>query len=241
MSDLHDHEAVPGEDAEAAPSLPGTPADQLPAESAASEAATTSAGENQVAGREIPELVRRPAYRPVERTPRGLHTTLAGILLIALGVILVWPVFSGGYILVPAVIAAIAIIGWALSLLAYWRHTDRQARGALFLALTLLFWVGTTAIAYAQGVLDSRLWPLYVAVFGLAILLTYVGDRQRESRLATPGIILLIAGLIGLLITYGIIPVVILAAINESWSWVLVVLILALLPLAFQRAPRRRS
>lgn len=240
MSDLHDHKAIP-EDTEATPSLPETPADQPPDDSAASEIATTAAEESQLSGREIPELVRRPAYRSVERSSRGLHTTLAGILLIALGVILVWPVFSGGYILVPGVIAAIAIIGWALSLLAYWHHSGRQARGALFVALTLLLWVGTTVVAYAQGVLDGRLWPLYVAILGLVILLTYIGDRQRESRLATPGIILLIAGLIGLLITYDIIPSVIVAAISESWSWVLVVLILALLPLAFQRAPRRRS
>ncbi|NPV65520.1 MAG: hypothetical protein HPY64_00075 [Anaerolineae bacterium] len=241
MSDLHDHEAIPPEDAAVIPSLPESPADQPPVDSSTSELVTTTADESQLAGREIPELVRRPAHRPAERPPRGLHTTLAGILLIALGVILVWPVLTGGYILVPNVIAVIAITGWALSLLAYWHHTGRQARGALFLALMLLFWVGTTAIAYAQGALDSRLWPLYVAVLGLAILLTYVGDRQRESRLATPGIILLLAGLIGLLITYDIIPPAILATISGAWPWVVVVLILALLPLAFQRAPRRRS
>jgi len=236
MFDQQDRDTVVPED------VPEAPATDYPETGEAPDGSLATAPKaEQAAAHDIQELVRREPRATTGTSRSGLHVTLAGILLVVLGVILIWPVFSGGYILVPGIIAVIAAVGLALCLLAYWLHSGREARGALFLALTCLLWTGLSAVFFAGGALDTRHWPLYVAALGLAILLTFAGDRRREARLATPGLILLAGGVIALLVTSGVVPSSVLAAAAQSWPWVLVALILILLPLAFRRVPRRRQ
>ncbi len=242
MSGLPDDGMIPPDDEqETAASAAEATTDKQPETNELPEPLPLLQRVGQTAEHEAVDTVRPPGYRPISRPQRGLYTTLAGILLLALGVILIWPVLSGGYMLMPGAIAAIALGGFALSLLAYWLYSGRQARGALFLALIFLFWLAAAALSIAGGVFDYRQWPLYVAQLGLAILLTAAADRGREARLVTPGIIFLLGGAIGLLATYEVIPAMVLGGIAERWPWVLLVAILALLPLAFQRAPRRRQ
>ncbi len=180
---------------------------------------------------------RTPLLQPV-RSYR-LTSLVAGILFIALSIILVWPVFSGGYILLPGIIVAIVIAGIALSLLAYWLNTGRQARGALFLALLALFWAALTGIFTAESSVSiGQDWPLYLLGLGGAILVTFLGDRQHDRRLILPGLIVTVAGLTALLVTGGTLSPDVIASFRQASPWILVILAaLGLLSLAIRRIP----
>lgn len=165
----------------------------------------------------------------------------AGGLLIALGVIYLWPLFSGGYILVPAAILAIAALGFSLSLVVHWLNSGRRARGSLFIALLCLLWgllTGTFLLEPAAGDI-ARSWPLFLMVTGLGILLTFLGDRRRDRRLILPGTTLAVAGLAALAVTYGQLPEEAVAIVREIGPWLLVLLALGLIPLALQRTARK--
>ncbi|MBN1963796.1 MAG: hypothetical protein JW910_04060 [Anaerolineae bacterium] len=176
---------------------------------------------------------------PPQTTRARMPSLPVGLLLIALGVILVWPVFSGGYILVPAAIAAIVTVGVALSLLVHWLSTGRRARGALFVALALLMGGLLTGVFVLQPASAdlTRFWPLYVVGLGGALLLTFLGDRRRDRRFMLPGLILAVGGLVALVMTLGQLPAGITDFARQAWPWVLVLLALGLLPLAIQRMP----
>jgi len=180
-----------------------------------------------------------PAFQEVPRF-RPTALVVSG-LLIALGMIFVWPLFSGGYTLAPGGTLAIATVGIALGLLAHWSNTRRRARGALFLALIILFWgllTGVFVLEAEQGLVATG-WPLYLATLGGTLLLTFLGDRRRDRQFLVPGTALIIAGLAGLLVTQQQIPTGIVDFIEQIGAWWLVVLAVALLPLAFRQVPRR--
>lgn len=191
-----------------------------------------------------------PPAQPGASAPalsRGVDTTrpsfrlrpaaaIGGLLLIALGVIFLWPLFSGGFILVPAAILAITALGIALGLAAHWAASGRQARGALFVALMIVLWGGLTAIFALEPSSDvARSWPLYVITLGFAALLTFLGDRWRDRRMLAPGIILTAAGLIALGVTMDQLPAGSLDLARQAAPWTLIALALGLLPLAFRR------
>lgn len=189
-----------------------------------------------------PQAVAEPqtAFVPVPRVAVVADTIPVlpvAILLIGLGIILVWPVISGGYILLPEIIVAILVAGLALSLLAYWLKSGRQARGALFVALTGLLTAGLTGLfaLLPETITISTDWPLYVAGAGIAILLTYVVDPARSLRFLTPALVLIAAGLIAFPVTRQIIPESVMAMIRQGWPWIFGVLVLGLLPIAFRR------
>ncbi len=165
----------------------------------------------------------------------------AGGLLIALGVIYLWPLFSGGYILVPAAILAIAALGFSLSLVVHWLNSGRRARGSLFIALLCLLWGLLTGIFLLEPAAGdiARSWPLFLMVTGLGILLTFLGDRRRDRRLILPGTALAVAGLAALTVTYGQLPAEAVAIVREVGPWLLVLLALGLIPLALQRTARK--
>lgn len=180
------------------------------------------------------------SVEPVQLRQRSLPAMAVGALLVALGVIFVWPVFSGGYILIREVIIAITIGGIALSLLAYWLYTGRKARGALFLALLGLSWAGLTGmmlfnVSHLSLAVD---WPFYIVLAGLSILLTTLGDRLRDNRLMAPGIILVIIGGAMLAFTRDVIPTNILNFMADYWPWIALVLVIGMLPIAIRRVPK---
>jgi hypothetical protein len=88
-----------------------------------------------------------------------------------------------------------------IALLAYWLSTGRWMHGALFSGLSVLLTVGTT---YALSQTDDpgwRGWPLLVSAVGLAALLSALLSAQLRMRQAFAGILLIIAGLIGAVVT----------------------------------------
>ena len=175
--------------------------------------------------------------------PRVRLPSLAvGGLLIALGVIYLWPALSGGYILVPGAILAIAALGVTLSLLAHWLNSGRRARGSLFLALVGLLWGLLTGVYLLDpgSANVGRSWPLYVLALGGAALVTFLGDRRRDRRLFAPGFVLTIAGLVGLLAMGDQLPAEVMTLARQGWPWILGALaLLGLLPLTIRRVPRQ--
>lgn len=214
------------------PIAPARPNDRYAPPPADLDDAQAAAEESE---RQRARLAQRPTATPRTRIP----ALPVGLLLIALGVILVWPVFSGGYILVPAAIAAIVTVGVALSLIAHWLSSGRRARGALFIALGLLLGGLLTAVFALQpeGADVTRYWPLYIVALGGTLLLTFLGDRRRDRRFMLPGVILAVGGLVALAGTLGQLPPDLFDLVEQFWPWVLVVLALGMLPLAIRRVP----
>ncbi|MBN2471083.1 MAG: hypothetical protein JXN59_10190 [Anaerolineae bacterium] len=182
------------------------------------------------------------SYPPMDHAPAawpqtGIPALPVAVLIIALGVILLWPALSGGFALVPAAIAAILIAGIAFSLFVYWLRSERRARGAFFIAL----WGGVIAaltgiFAQSPQTLDvSSGWPLYFVGTGLALFVTSLIDRNRGQHLPFIGFVLVAGGLVALAFTRQIIPESALAFARQAWRWLGVILVLGLVPLAFRR------
>ena len=88
-----------------------------------------------------------------------------------------------------------------IALLAYWLSTGRWMHGALFSGLSVLLTVGTV---YALAQTDDpgwRGWPLLLSAVGLAALLSALLSARMRIRQAFAGILLIIAGLIGAVVT----------------------------------------
>lgn len=223
---------VDGAETTPLPASAASPVDDspLPYESTADDESTVQDAVAPAVPLPVQPARRSPTYRPT--------TLVVGILLIALGVILVWPVFSGGYILVIEVIAAIIIAGIALSLLAFWLNTGRRARGAFFLAILGLLWAGLAGVLLfdPSAAATGGNWPFYIVALGGALLATYIGDRQHDARLILPSAITIAAGLAALAVTKQLIPPQTLAITQRFWPWLAAIVILGMLPLAIRRA-----
>ena len=179
-----------------------------------------------------------PAQRP------QLAVVVAGLLLIGLGIVLAWPSFSAGYILVPGLIVLIASVGVCLTLLAYWRQQPGQARGALFLSLLSLTWGLLTSILMLAPEIGglARLWPFYAILLGVAALLVALGERPIEPRVVSTGLVAVAAGGAALAVTWDLLQADLLATVREVGPWLLVILALGLLPLVIRRVrPARPS
>lgn len=188
----------------------------------------------------VPQTTWEPTPMPTVSTD-SIPTLPVAVLLIGMGIILIWPVLSDGYILLPEIIAAILVGGLAFSLLAYWLKSGRQARGALFVALTGLAAAGITGLFVwlPQTLTLITGWPLYLAGIGLSVLLAFAADRHRSRRFFTPALVLILSGLFAFAVTSQIIPERVLDIARQGWPWVFGALILGLLPLAFRRASNR--
>ena len=173
----------------------------------------------------------QPAQRP------QLAVVVAGLLLIGLGIVLAWPSFSAGYILVPGVIMLIASVGVCLTLLAYWRQHTGQARGALFLSLLCLTWGLLTSILMLAPEIGglAHLWPFYAILLGLAALLVALGERPIDSRVVSTGLVAVAAGGAALAVTWDLLQADLLATVREVGPWLLIILAIGLLPLVIRR------
>ncbi len=172
----------------------------------------------------------------------GLSSTLIALLLIALGVILVWPALSGGMILVPGLIVLIVTLGLTLVFLAYWRDQQRQAYGAFFLGMLILLWGALGCWMVLEPDLGGglgRTWPLFVALLGSAILLTAAFNRPQTARLLPAGLILTTTGVAATTVVWRLLPDSVLDLAVQAGPWILVAVAVGLLPLAFRRSGHR--
>jgi hypothetical protein len=179
--------------------------------------------------------------RPIPGRTLRLPQLIAGVGLIVLGVLLAWPALAGSPLLPDTLSIGIGALILCVGLLAYWSGTGRLARGAFFLAVAALAW-GGLSFALTANTADanlSRTWPLFATALGVAVLVTYIFDAQRETRLLAPGLILIVAGLAAAAVTWGMLPADVLDLIRQIGPWLFVVLALGLLPLAIRREPRQ--
>jgi hypothetical protein len=188
------------------------------------------------------------ALPPMARLKRGsLASLVPALILIGAGAWLTL-ITTSGAALDTALVALIGIGGGVLSLLAYWVSTRRWSRGALFTAVTCALIGGLVALTVAAPALNLTLdlslvqaYPLLVACVGIAMLSAAVLARPRPVRAAfAPGVVVLAAGIIGFLVTSGVIPQNVVEAAAPLWFVPVVALVvLWLLPIVFRLRERR--
>jgi len=189
-----------------------------------------------------------PAYQPALALPpinklrRGsLGSLVPALILIGVGAWLTITTTSGA-VIDSTVLAAIAIGGAVLSLLAYWISSGRWTRGALFTSAALALIGGLLFVTAAPPALNVNLgfnlvqaYPLIIAAFGIAMLIGGVLGRPASRATFAPGIVLLAAGIVGFLVTFGVIPQAVLDSVAPLWFVPVVALVLLwLLPLVFR-------
>ncbi|MFQ3566073.1 MAG: hypothetical protein SNJ59_03660 [Aggregatilineales bacterium] len=184
-----------------------------------------------------------PAYKPNLAVPppialkRGHPGSLVpGLILIGLGAWLTVMTTTNTPI-EPLLLAAMVVGALAVTLLAQWLGNGRWGRGLLFAALALILAGALFALSLQPGGIDlTRGWPLLIAVIGAATVLSAVLARPAERRLIAPGVLLLIAGLLGTIITNAVFDPELLAAAAPLWPVIiLIMIVLWLLPLIFRQ------
>jgi hypothetical protein len=174
---------------------------------------------------------------PMMRLRRGqLGSLVPALLLIGIGAWLTLTTTAG----TPPnslLVAAVAVGAVVVTLLAQWISTGRWGRGYLFFALLILLVTGILAFSIQPGGLSLvRGWPLLIAALGVAVIVSSVLSRPSDQRLLPPGILLVTAGLLGVIVTSNVLPQRILAAVAPWGPAVLVVLaVIWLLPFVFRR------
>lgn len=177
---------------------------------------------------------------PVQRLKRGsLPSIVPAIILIALGIWLTVQTTTDSPIDSRIVLAA-GIGGLVVTLLAAWIAWGRWSRGLLLPALLMGGIGGVVAAGLIPGGLDlTRGYPLLATAVGAAVLLSALLGRPFDRRMLVAGLILTLAGGLGLLITNGVIVGDLIASAAPLWP-VPVVLLVAiwLAPLVFRRRSR---
>lgn len=174
---------------------------------------------------------------PMTRLRRGrLGSIVPALVLIAIGAWLTLTTTAGAPP-DPLLVAGAAVGGLVLTLLAQWIATRRWGRGYLFFALLIVLVAGILIFSVQPGGLSLvRGWPLLVIALGLAVILSGLLSRPVYRRLLQPGMILVIVGLLGLIVTSNVLPQRLLTT-AATWAPVVAVIVavLWLLPLVFRR------
>ncbi len=184
-----------------------------------------------------PTFVPEMPMPPLTTLKRGqLGSLVPALLLIALGAWLTITTTSGTPPN-PLLVSAAVVGGLILTLLAEWLGTGRWSRGILFFALIVLFFTGVIAFSIQpQGIDLQRGYPLLIVAIGLALLLAGFLSRPVNARLIAPGALVILAGVVGMVITLGLIPSDLLTwAVPAAPVVLVIVLVLWLLPLIFRR------
>lgn len=177
------------------------------------------------------------AMPPMARLRRGqLGSLVPGLLLIGIGAWLTLTTTAG----TPPdllLVIAVGVGAVVLTLLAQWISTGRWGRGYLFFAVFISLATAFFAFSFQPGGLSLiRGWPLLIAALGVAMIVSTVLSRPSDQRLLPPGILLVTAGLIGVIVTSNVLPQRLLTAIAPWGPAVLIALtVLWLLPFVFRR------
>lgn len=174
---------------------------------------------------------------PMTRLRRGqLGSLVPGLLLIGIGAWLTLTT-TAGTPLNPLLLAAVVVGAVVLTLLAQWISTGRWGRGYLFFAVFIALAAAFFGFSLQPGGLSLlRGWPLLIAALGVSMIVTSVLSRPSDQRLLPPGILLVTAGLLAVIVTSNVLPQRILTAIAPWGPAVLIaLLVLWLLPFVFRR------
>ncbi len=193
------------------------------------------------AARTAPAFVPEMQLPPLTTLKRGqLGSVVPALLLIGIGAWLTLLTTTGTQ---PDTLLVTLVIGGGvvLSLLAQWVGTRRWSRGVLFFALAALLLSGAVAgiNALAQqsgGITLVQGYPLLIAALGVAFVLDGILARPANTRVIAPGVLLIVAGGVGLVVTLDVLPASVLDFAAPLLPVVLVIVAaLLLLPLIFRR------
>jgi hypothetical protein len=137
----------------------------------------------------------------------------------------------------PLLVVAAIVGGLVVILLAQWLGSGRWGRGYLFFALVIAFSAVILLIATQTNTINLvRGYPLFVIGIGAAALLSAVLARPVDRRLFAPSILLMVAGLLGLVVTSGAFPA---SALTTAAAFApilaVILIILWVLPLIVRR------
>ncbi|MCB9450845.1 MAG: hypothetical protein H6672_05365 [Anaerolineaceae bacterium] len=167
-----------------------------------------------------------------------MASVIPALVLIALGGWLTFTLTTSQSAPDSGLLLALGVGGAALVLLAYWlTASGGWARGMLFFGLSVLL-VGGVGFFLLQSASPGLMtgWPLLVAAWGLAYLLTSLLGRPAERSLLLPGLLLVVGSAIGYLVMAGILSGGLVSAIGTLWPVILgIVAVLLLLPLVARR------
>jgi hypothetical protein len=245
-----DHEeldaAMEANAAEAAPSpldeewLPGDIDAALAAVASLSEMMPEREAEAQAradATQGAPTFVPEMPMPPLGTLKRGQPGSIVpALLLIGIGGWLTLTTTSGASP-DPLVIAGVIGGGIMLTLLAQWIGTGRWSRGTLFFGLLVLLAAGVIAFSLQPNGIDMvRGYPLLMVALGVALVLAGFLARPANPRLIVPGALAVLAGVVGLAVTLGLLPNSVLTFAAPLTPVVIgVVVVIGLLPLVFRR------
>jgi len=163
---------------------------------------------------------------------RGQIASLVpALLLIGLGTWLTFALTTDATLPGSGTIALILSGVFGLSLITYWLASGRWSQGALFGGLSVLALSGTLFFLAESNDPGPDGWPLLIAAFGGAILLSALLSPGNRARIIAVGLILMIAGIVGFFVTTGTLDADITDTIESIGPVILIIcLVILLLP-----------
>lgn len=175
---------------------------------------------------------------PLLVSRRGqLDSLVPALLLVAAGAWLTFTLTTSGSLPSADLLLALVVGGLGVAFVARWLTSGRWGSGALFVGLSLALAAGVMVFLGQAGSPGwGAGWPLLVGAVGAAMLLTATLARPREGRLLLPAIGLMVASVVGLVVTLGMIPADLLSITAAYWPVPLVVLaVLLILPVVIRQ------
>jgi hypothetical protein len=175
---------------------------------------------------------------PMTTIKRGqLAAIIPGLWLVGIGAWLTFTMATTKLAPDTNLVILIVAVGLGLSLLARWMASHRWASGSFFFGLLSLLFGGLyfyLSQPASPGLANG--WPLFIAVLGLAMLLTRILSPSTQSRLVLPAVVLLIAGIAGTVITMGLLPTDLSVVAASLWPVAVVIIVLIwVFPLVFRQ------
>lgn len=175
---------------------------------------------------------------PMSTLQRGqMASVIPALFLIVVGAWLTFTLTTTRTAPDVSLTIGIVLAGMGLAMLVRWFNSGRWARGALFGGL--LFLSSAAVLFYLLQPISPGLgqgWPLLLCCFGIATALTGLLAFPQDRRQIFPGIVLLIAGIAGTVVSTGTLGSEFINLAASLWpvAAVIVALIL-LLPLIFRQ------
>jgi hypothetical protein len=175
-----------------------------------------------------------PPLTPLHRGQ--LSSVVPAVLLMLIGA---WLTFSLTTKAIPntELLAVIGVGSLALTLLTRWLGSGRWARGSLFFALVVILCSmvgGYLVVSNAPDI--GHGWPLFIVALGLAIIISALLSRPVDRHLIFPGLLVIVIGAAGLVISLNVLSSDLLALTASLWpAAVIAIILLWLLPVIFRQ------
>lgn len=178
---------------------------------------------------------------PLLSLKRGqMASVIPALILIAFGAWLTMTLTTNDGELNESLTLLLGIASIGVILVTQWMTSERWSRGTGFLGLILLFGSGLMAFLSTDTQLGYEGYPLVIVILGLSMLLVQFLSQPIGINLTFIGLALIVAGMVGLVVSTGIIE-------GEEWeniaevAWIpvlIVVLFMIGMPLLLNRRGR---